>query len=263
MKKIVMTMCLAAAWLGGCCNLPFYRDIAAALQFDAVSLVTWPPVHRPAPSTLFATPPANGTWTPVADGSLVDVFLDDKLFSVANTDAVYARMLVVNTTRHEQGVLLHAEDVIFEGRFVLPPPAGAKLAVSEEEFAAGQAAPGPLPEQQVGENAPDQARRGVLVTVPPYASLEVFRLVEDARRETAAGSAVTVRITPGVVATDGRCIERLNDSDARNIQAPAATRPWPQVPLGSLVLSNQGPARLVPSKQPNLIRPIPETMPQP
>jgi hypothetical protein len=255
MKKIAMMMCLAAG-LGGCCD-------SAVFDFDAAALVRWPAIHRPAATTLFTTPPANGTWMQIADGSLAEVHLDNRLFTVAGTDAVYARLLVINTTRHEQGVLLHAEDVIFDGQFVLPPPAGAKLAVSEEEFAAGVAAPGPLPEQQVGEAAPDQARRGVLVTVPSFASLEVFRLVENARRGTVDGSTVTVLATPGVVATDGRCFERLAGEAVRDIQAPAIGGAWPQVPLGSLVLSNQGPARLVPSKQPNLIRPLPEAMPQP
>jgi len=269
MKNMVVMVCLVA-WLGGCGEMrqmygglaSAYGSLSSAMEFDAVSIVCWPAVDRPSPTMLYATPPATGSWTTMAQGNQASVCLDERLFAVAGTEDVYARMLVVNTTGREQGVLLHAEDVFFEGHYVLPPPAGAKLAVSEEEFAAGLAAPGSLPEQQVGEEAPDQAKRGVLVTIPPYASLEVYRRVE-ARRGSVGGAVVTVVGALGVVVTDGQCFERLAESAARDLHAPAAGGSWPQVPLGSLVLSSQGPARLVPSTQPNLVRPIPEAMPNP
>ena len=264
MKKVAM-MCLVAV-LGGCgsdnvvCST--YKNVASKLWFDAVSLVHWPSVDKPSSDTLYATLPAGGEWVMMADGCLACVFLDDQLFTVSGTELVYARMLVVNTTHHEIGVLLHADDVVFSGQYVLPSPAGAKLAVSEEEFAAGRATQGSLPEQQVGAAIADQARRGVLVTIPPYASLEVYRLQPEIRRgELGAEEAVTVLGAPGMVATDGRCFERLGEAAAMDISTLAANVAWPQVPLGSLTMSDQGPARLVPSKQPNLTRPVSDAMP--
>jgi len=240
--------------LGGCAD-------SEVCDVDFASRVDWPPVYRPSPRVLYAMAEAKGVWRTMAHGSLADVRLDERLFSVDNSDGVYVRLLVVNTASREIGVLLHTEDVLLDGRrFVLPPPGGAKLAVSEEEFAAEGhlAVKGPLPEQQVDAPAPARTDHGVLVTVPPLASLEVFRRLEHVRRSTAGpGAPVTVWVSPGVIATDGRCIERLG-SAAAELQSPAA---WRQVPLGSLTLSGHGPARLVPSTQPNLIRRPPDVIP--
>ncbi|MCL2701643.1 MAG: hypothetical protein FWE88_08115 [Phycisphaerae bacterium] len=259
MNKLA-TGCLAACLVvvGGCAD-------SAVCGLDAVSWVDWPAVYRPSPTTLYTTPPAKGSWQPLASGRLAKVFLDERAFTVADSQAVYVRMLVTNATARELGVLLHAEDVTFEGRHVLPPPAGTKLAVPEAEFATASSAfvgGGPLPEQQVDAASAAHDNYGVLVTVPPHASLVYYRRLPVRRGDVEAGAAVAVEASPGVVVTDGRCFERLAAQATTHAQAPQAGDHWPHVPLGNLVLSSRGPARLVPSTQPNLLRPTPDTLPE-
>ena len=272
MKRMIV-LSFGLVFMGGC-------------YFDAVSTVNYPNYRGPRTSQLFPGPGVTDQWQKVGESPLAAVYLDKELYSVPNAEPVYARVMVVNQTNAEIGVLVDKDRVTLAPGTYLPPPAGAKLAVpqgtlpattskpttmpkSKTPVSLGQPLepllptgekirgpqPGDIPEYtdidvETDARMQEKIEHGVLVTVPPHSSLQYFRVLEDmTRSKVHPQDKVTVSMAPGIVVSNGRWVNRIAEKQSRTLVAPAQDQ-WGEIPLGSLILSTHGPVRLVPSTQP-------------